>query len=361
MLFNKVYKSLYIFYFYTILQDGLILNLGYMRNNDLSNRFARLLAVSSFISERGERGCTLYEIMSLIGVKHRSSAFNLLLTLDEMGFAYYTEMSQDGSRKLLYKIGDREALLWKNRMLGSILSEDDMRLLGFVLESVSSYTPLMELCGKDFLNRIRMVVGHSSDNMLNLRLDGFGPYFKISSGYLKTLLILLEASEKRIKCHMEYESRNSECTIEYDIYPLRVITREGGIYAEVLNNYGLKQFLELSRFRKLEKLGYEQYPMEREDEAFPDPFPFYRDMETFTAKVRVAEYQAWYEIQKAWPESVTFEQEEDGSYIFSIKTSSYYGFQKWVLSMGRGAEVIEPETIRNKIRNEFESMAVKYE
>ena len=239
-----------------------------MKEEKVWSRFAKVFAVASLITEREERGCTIYEIMDMLGVNNRSSAFNVLETLDEMGFAYYTEKSKDGSRKMLYKIEPDVAAKWKNSIVSGVLSEDDIRFLNFVLEAVSSTSPLMEMCGSDFISRLRMVINPKAKAEINPKFSEFGSFFKLSPEYFKTLLLLLEAAEKKIKCHIVYESRNSECEVEYDIYPLKVIVRDGAVYAEVLNNYGQRQLLAISRIQKMVKLRHEKYtePVSQETE-----------------------------------------------------------------------------------------------
>lgn len=332
-----------------------------MKEEKIWSRFAKVFAVASLITEREERGCTIYEIMDMLGVNNRSSAFNVLETLDEMGFAYYTEKSGDGSRKMLYKIEPGVAARWKNSIVSGVLSEDDIRFLNFVLEAVSSTSPLMEMCGSDFISRLRMVINPKAKAEINPRFSEFGSFFKLSPEYFKTLLLLLEASEKKFKCHVVYESRNSDREVEYDVYPLKVMVQDGAVYAEVLNNYGQRQLLALSRIVRLTKRKKEKYPEPDQGNDFDDPFPFYRTGDPFIAEVLVDEYQGWYEIQKAWPESVTFRQQEDGSYLFILKTASPYGLQKWLMSMGSSATLTKPESMRKQVKEELESMIQSYE
>ena len=331
-----------------------------MKEEKVWSRFAKVFAVASLISEREERGCTIYEIMDMLGVNNRSSAFNVLETLDEMGFAYYTEKSRDGSRKMLYKIEPDVAARWKSSIVSGVLSDDDIRFLNFVLETVSSSSPLMEMCGSDFISRLRMVINPNTKSEINPLLSRFGSFFKLSPEYFKVLLLLLEASEKRIKCHVVYESRNSDREGEYDIYPIKVMVQDGAVYAEILNTYGQRQLLALSRIVRLSKLKKEKYPEHEHNCDFEDPFPFYRTEEPFIAEVLIDEYQGWYEIQKAWPESVTFRQQEDGSYLFTLKTASPYGLQKWLMSMGSSATLIKPENMREQVKEELESMIQSY-
>ena len=104
----------------------------------------------------------------------------------------------------------------------------------------------------------------------------------------------------------------------------------------------------------------EKYPEIEQCDDFEDPFPFYQTEDSFIAEVLIDEYQGWYEIQKAWPESVTFRQQEDGSYLFTLKTSSSYSLLKWVMSLGSSATVIKPENVRTILIEEISSMLSNY-
>jgi predicted DNA-binding transcriptional regulator YafY len=43
-----------------------------------------------------------------------------------------------------------------------------------------------------------------------------------------------------------------------------------------------------------------------------------------------------------------------------MKTSGWYDVQKWILSFGADARVLEPEHLRDKVRNEVEKMLKGY-
>lgn len=86
---------------------------------------------------------------------------------------------------------------------------------------------------------------------------------------------------------------------------------------------GKRQIFALSKIIRQTKLKKEKYPELEQDNDFDDPFPFYRTEYPFIVAVLIDEHQKWYEIQKAWPESVMFRQQEDGSYLLTLKTASY--------------------------------------
>ena len=329
---------------------------------ELENRISRILRTAQLIEDKGNTGCTIYEIMNVLGFSNRSSAFNVLSSLEATGFAYYTEKAENGSKKILYKIDPDIASRWKRKMISTILSSDDIRFLGFLLESVSSTTPLMNICGKDFLSRLSMVISPGTKRLMKTELSHSGNFFKAGEDSLQILLDLLEACDKGMKCVVTYQSRNSEKTSTYDIYPLKMLTLDGAIYAHVINNYGQVQLLALTRIKQLSKRAKAKYPIEKDDvkSILSDPFPFYHNEEPIIAKIRIEEYQGWYEIQKAWTDSVSYKQDEDGSYLFTVKTTGTYGLIKWVLSMGSSAEILEPQSLRDEMKEHVNAMYGMY-
>lgn len=327
---------------------------------DLKARYAKLLDTAALIIESGNEGCTIYEIMKEIGAKNRSSAFNVIETLEEMGFALYQDKSSKNAKMTVYKISSENATKWKRNLLDSALSQDDIRFLNFIFETVSSSTPLMNMSGKSFLSRLKMVLSSKKDNF-NPQLSQSGSYFNIGSEYFDTLLTLLEASSEKIKCHLRYESVQSERIVEYDIYPEKVVTIDGAIYALVYNNYGSFQMLALQRIIEIQKIRKEKYPISNAFAEYrEDPFPFYQTEEEMKVSVLIDNEQAWYEVQRAWPKSVSFSLQDDGSYLFCLTTKSLYGLTKWVLSMGRKAKIIEPEGVKEYVKQELDAMREQY-
>jgi predicted DNA-binding transcriptional regulator YafY len=74
----------------------------------------------------------------------------------------------------------------------------------------------------------------------------------------------------------------------------------------------------------------------------------------------VQKTQAQYLITKPWHESQNIERETDETVVFSFRVHPTYEFRSLVLSLGKDAEVLEPETLRRAIREEVRSMMGLY-
>ena len=96
------------------------------------------------------------------------------------------------------------------------------------------------------------------------------------------------------------------------------------------------------------------------DKALSDPFGIVREAEEFDAVVKLSEGQGYYEEEKLWPSSVKIERKDD-HWLFKVRTCGVYWLKRWVMSLGKEAEVLEPEWLRNEMRAEAEIMAAIYQ
>jgi len=77
-------------------------------------------------------------------------------------------------------------------------------------------------------------------------------------------------------------------------------------------------------------------------------------------KVWFAPDVAGYIKEKIWHESQQLQEQDDGSVIFEAEVAGTDEIRFWVMSWGSHALVLEPESLRQEIRAETESMLEKY-
>lgn len=123
--------------------------------------------------------------------------------------------------------------------------------------------------------------------------------------------------------------------------------------------------LSLQRIKKVEKLLIKKnvpYPKPDVDieKALSDPFGIVREDEEFDAVVKLNYWQGTYEKEKLWPDSVKIEREGD-HWLFKVRTCGIYWLKRWVMSLGKEAELLEPEWLRSNIRSEIENMTDIYQ
>lgn len=326
-------------------------------NQKYRNRMGKTLAVAAKIIASGDAGCTIYELQEIIGANNRSSVKNVLEKLQEMGFAFHTENPHDSSRMTRYKTTPEAASRWRNSLVNSVFTSDEARFLGFVLESVSNSSPLMKICGEDFISKLTLAVNPA----MKPKMGNKGQFFDADPGSFAILLDLLKAKENKTRCRIEYQSREAEAPKEREVWPVEVYLNDGGVYADCVRADGNVMTLSLQRIKSIKLMpgALPKMPAFKK-RSTPDPFPFFAEKEPFTAKVRIAEWQAWYEKGKAWPGEASWEDQEDGTCVFTIRTAVAWGLKKWVLSLGAEAEILEPGWLRNEIGEEIRATMAKY-
>lgn len=189
-----------------------------------------------------------------------------------------------------------------------------------------------------------------------------GNYFKLGENYYTVLLDLLEAVEEHKKCRITYESVWNGIN-EYDIYPIKCFTFSGGVYVLQSNNKGKLYINSVGRIQSIEiddvSCEFPNYDKEEASRILTDPFSMYSGEEEFTAVIRLDAEQGWYEEQKAWPDNVSIQHDGD-DYLFKVTTKGNYWLVKWILSLGRSAQVLEPSWLKDEVKEELEAMLERY-
>jgi predicted DNA-binding transcriptional regulator YafY len=77
-------------------------------------------------------------------------------------------------------------------------------------------------------------------------------------------------------------------------------------------------------------------------------------------KIAVQKTQAQYLITQPWHDSQNIEMEDEDQIVFSFRVFPTYEFKSLLLSLGKDARVVEPDSLKREIRNELEQMLSDY-
>jgi len=151
---------------------------------------------------------------------------------------------------------------------------------------------------------------------------------------------------------------------EYQLMPLGVFRYDNGFYlaAQKLpdgeyRSFGLERVVGIPEAFDYGGTLPERYNYE---ELFNDPFgPFGHDRE-INAVLKFDSFHGFYNLEKNWPDAVSIEVQPDESVIMRARTRSYSGIRKYILGFGTGVEVLEPEWLRNAIRDWHQKAADMY-
>ena len=318
-------------------------------------KFDRLISIASKLAS--DNGVTIQELLrdDNLGYNSRSSVYQDFRNL-EISFGltpYNTEENRGKSgREAVYRIDKDEWNKFKSGFLTKTSSGKERRRLAFMLESIGSLSPLVNVSTDDIIPKLNSIIGD-----ISIDTAKFGGYFSLET--TKVLDILLEAQETKELIYITYGGKRR------DLFVIKCFVFSGGTYCYVMDKTGRSYMLSVQRIEKVEQQLIKKnnpYPIPDVDigKALSDPFGIVREAEEFEAVVKLSDWQGYYEKEKLWPDSVKIEREDD-HWLFRVTTCGAYWLIRWVLSLGTEAEILEPQWLRDKIKEEINSLAVIYQ
>ncbi len=166
----------------------------------------------------------------------------------------------------------------------------------------------------------------------------------------------------RTTCTIDYHSFSDDKVKKFDINPLHLFERDGGLYLLVVTtDYGDVRTLAIERIRKIDPVDKTfVYPDQFDPESYlATAFTLYFG-ETVEVKIRFAADQSRYIRERQWANKQKIIDEPDGSVILILKTSGWWDIKRWALSFGADAEVLEPAKMREEIKNDLSVSSRKY-
>lgn len=90
-------------------------------------------------------------------------------------------------------------------------------------------------------------------------------------------------------------------------------------------------------------------------------FGIFSGEECYKVKILFTKEQAPYIMEREWHPSQSISKNGNGSLLFELSTNHLLEIKQWVLSWGAGAEVLEPDNLRQEVRKELTEVLKKYE
>jgi predicted DNA-binding transcriptional regulator YafY len=181
-----------------------------------------------------------------------------------------------------------------------------------------------------------------------------GPH-KSYSRFRDTIRVLNEAVLAHRTVHMRYRTGRTGALSGRDFDPYRVWYRSGALYAIGHDHRsGEVRTFAVDRIRRIEAT-------ERSFEV-PDSFDFDATVGTSfgvitepATKVRVRFDPAWatYVSERTWHSSQKLDRLPGGGLELSMEVGGTSEVRTWVLSFGAGAEVLEPQNLRDEVERDL--------
>ena len=317
--------------------------------------FNKLIVLASKLAS--DNGVTIQELLrdENLGYNSRSSIYQDFRNI-ENSFGLIPRNTEENrgksGREAIYRIEKEDWNKFKSEFLTKALSDKERRRLSFMIESIGSLSPLVNVSTDDIIPKLNSLIGG-----ISIHSAKYGGYFNLETTNI--LDTLLEAQETKELLYITYNGERKQ------LFVIKCFVFSGGTYCYVMNQEGKSYMLSLQRIKKVEKLLIKKnvpYPKPNVDieKALSDPFGIVREDEEFDAVVKLNYWQGTYEKEKLWPDSVKIEREGD-HWLFKVRTCGIYWLKRWVMSLGKEAELLEPEWLRSNIRSEIENMTDIYQ
>lgn len=235
--------------------------------------------------------------------------------------------------------------------------------------------------GEDLLGALEGTVFHDSiqSAMQKIRaglgpelsdyLTQLGEAFRVLPGphksyaHLKdTIQTLHDAVLGEASVEIRYRTGRTGSLSKRRLDPYRVWYRSGGLYVVGFDHKsGEIRTFAVERIREIEgtELTFQRDPEFDFDTYIGSSFGVIAEPAT---RVRILFDKRWaaYVEERSWHESQQFTKQPGGRVELVLEAGGTAELRTWILSFGSGAEVLEPETLREEVANEHRDAAERY-
>jgi predicted DNA-binding transcriptional regulator YafY len=299
------------------------------------------------------RGCTLGELQETLGCSRRT-VMRDLRGLEEAGLPIYDE--RDGREKR-----------WKfvdgfTRQLPPPFTLTEVMALYFARSLVR---PLRGTPVHDSLNAVFQKIAQLLPAETKALLDQIEESFVSRSGPYKDyrrhrelLELVSRAQRERRILQVRYRSFARQETTERRVAPYRLCYFRGGLYVIGHDDRRAEvRIFALERIQKAELTSERfQVPKSFDFEAYMESaFGIFRGPETHV-RIAFQASSAHAIAEREWHPSQRIETRRNGTLVLSLRVADTLELRRWILSFGSEAEVLEPLSLRNEIRDEVQTL-----
>ncbi|MBQ7508189.1 MAG: WYL domain-containing protein [Spirochaetales bacterium] len=307
-----------------------------------------------------DEGATVTEISKETGIDRWTvrDMIDRMENFNPDGKGLYIEEFEDerDRRQTRYKVPKEN--LWTLTLPGMNLSDDEALLLALMFNQGFN-SPDIQDSALNLRRKLNMFRNFKEYEVLNLSSAR-----KISTKETQKAIVAILNAIRDGKCiNFSYKPVRREVT-EYRLMPLGVFRYDNGFYLAAqklpegeFRSFGLERVVGVPTAFDYEGELPERYNYE---ELFDDPFGPFGHNKEINAVLKFDSFHGFYNLERNWPDAVKIEVQPDESVIMRARTRSYSGIRKYILGFGTGVEVLEPEWLRNAIRDWHQKAADMY-
>jgi len=305
--------------------------------------------------------------MAHLNISRKSVYDQINFIRDDMRFHVHEEVPVLGSGKKRFSLSKEDVTRAGKLKVPNInLNLSEIAALYFLKSSTGLYrgTEIQEEIDKAFVKLDQFMPDEFGE-----KISGIAGAFVANQRFEKDysekeeiLDTLVSAITNQRTCLVTYHAFGQNKVKKYRIAPLQIFEHHGGLYAfSQIVKYGDIRMQAIDRIQDLEI----------EEETFERPEDFDAEKELNNAFGLISddpiEVKIWFSANRAryikernWAPDQKYVDQEDGSTILEMKTSGWYEVKMWILSYGRDARLIEPESLRQDFAEEISAMTDNY-
>ncbi|MBI3263461.1 MAG: transcriptional regulator [Acidobacteria bacterium] len=166
---------------------------------------------------------------------------------------------------------------------------------------------------------------------------------------------LLEATLQHRRASMQYHSLSSRRVKTYLVDPYQLVYGQGGLYLTAyVPAYGAIRTFASERISELTLLESRFEPVEDVASDLYAHSMGIHDAPPESIEILFTPEAAPYVRERVWHPTQTIKEEPDGSMTMSLSVCNDPTLRSWILSFGRSARVMAPETLARQIRDELD-------
>jgi predicted DNA-binding transcriptional regulator YafY len=290
---------------------------------------------------------------------HRRTVYRDLEALQAAGFPVYTDRVEGRNRWSLldtakhnipipFSLPELMALYFSRGMMKVLKDTIFYDSLESLFDKIKTTLPTEYL---EYLGQI--------ENSLEVSAKPYKKYGRI----LETIEKISEAAINKKQIEIAYYTMSRKSQTRRKIAPYKIWFFDGTFY--LIANCGLREDVRIFALDRIKELEITDEPFETPedfniDEFMRSSFGVFHG-EPVQVRIWFAADIAEYIGEKVWHNSQRLEPQKDGSIIFEAEVAGIEEIKYWALKWGAKARVLAPESLREEIRREVESMLANYE
>ncbi len=174
---------------------------------------------------------------------------------------------------------------------------------------------------------------------------------------------LMIGIEDRKAVFVTYQSLQATEPVTYDVYPYGITYHRGSLY--LIGRAPRHEEIRHWKIDRMEDAEVTPVHFNRPDdfdleEHLAHSFGVFQGQDQVHVRVRFDRRVARYVQESNWHASQQLTPQKDGSLMAEFDLSNGEEIKRWVMSFGKRAEVLEPESLRQEILEELTSLCTRY-